>query len=216
MCILHCVIMVHGSLTIEVMPGKSRCIGQEMDEEDMAVFSFGANIPGANEKQIALHRDKQILTVSIQDPEGTYILQNEKVPIGAPRPRDFKQSTIQKRGVYDLCFELQGGESAVRAYFYVDFKSRDSQGTLDAATNMLDRKDVPVVEQKLAQAEHTLEVIQQEIDYAKEQEMALKESGKSMSDQIQYFSLLSMAVLVITSLWQLLYLRSFFTSKKVL
>jgi len=28
---------------------------------------------------------------------------------------------------------------------------------------------VPVVEQKLAQAEHTLEVIQQEIDYASEQ-----------------------------------------------
>lgn len=209
-------IIVQGSLTIEVMPWKERCIGQEMDEQDMAVFSFGANIPGATEKQIAIHKEPQVLTVSIQDPEGAYILEDEKVPIGAPRPRDFKQSNIKKRGVYELCFALTGGDAAVRAYFYVDFKSRDAQGSLDAVNNMLDRKDVPAVEQKLAQAEHSLEVIQQEIDYAQEQEMALKESGKAMADQIQYFSLLSMAVLLATSLWQLLYLRSFFTSKKLL
>ena len=205
------------SIMVDVIPGKSRCVGQELDDEDMAIFLFGGNhVPATSQKQIEIQKEKKTLSVSIQDPEGTYLLSNEKVPIGAPRPKEYKMPSISKRGVYDLCFELTGGNTPIRAYFHVDFKSRNSPGALDSSSTQLEHKEVPAVQQKLMHAEHLLEVIQQEINYAKDQEKNLKESGKNMSDKIQWFSLLSMAVLLITSLWQLLYLRSFFTSKKLL
>jgi hypothetical protein len=209
-------ISVHASLTMEVLPGQTRCVGQNMDKEDMALFSFGAqHLTGTSEKQIALHKDRQTLFVSIQDPDGAYLLNKEKVVVNA-RPREFKKSTLTQNGVYDLCFELVGGEVPLHAYFYVDFKSRNSPGSLDAVSTQLDTKDVPEVEKKLQRAEHSLSKIQKEIEFAKSQEMLLKQSGDAMSGRIQWFSLLSMAVLAITSVWQLLYLRSYFTSKKVM
>lgn len=222
MCILI-VFITHpwqceASLTVEVLPGQSRCIGQNMDKEDMALFSFGAkHLKDTTEKQIALHKEIMSLYVSIQDPDGQYLLNSEKLFMDA-RPREIKKNTISKNGVYNICFNLIGGDGGVpvHAYFYVDFKSRDSPGSLDSVSTQIDSKNVPEIEKKLQHAEHTLGIIHKEIEFAKEQEMSLKESGEAMFDRIQWFSLLSMAVLAVTSLWQLLYLRSYFTNKKVL
>ena len=40
--------------------------------------------------------------------------------------------------------------------------------------------------------------------------------GERTSTRIQWFSILSIAVLLVTSIWQIIYLRRFFTSKKLL
>jgi hypothetical protein len=111
---------------------------------------------------------------------------------------------------------LVGGEIPVRSQFHIEFQSKDAKTKMKTSSNKIEKEEVPVAEAKLQLAEDTLHVIQKEIEYAKVQEMALKDSSEAVSDRIQYFSMLSMAVLVVTSLWQLIYLRSFFTSKKLL
>jgi hypothetical protein len=37
-------------LQLEVRPGQTRCVGQELDQEDAAIWRFGAGVPSAKEK----------------------------------------------------------------------------------------------------------------------------------------------------------------------
>lgn len=195
------------AMQMEVYPAEMRCVGQELDEEDAALFAISA---------ASVHRkdgDKQILLATITDPEGGNIISNEKITIGA-RPREFREK-IEVRGVYELCFELQGGKTPVRAFFHVDFKSSSAPGALESVRKV-GKDDIPSLEQHLKAAETSLNDISREIEFARQQELSLKEAQDTTSARIEWFGILSMAILLGTSLYQMLYLRSFFASKKLL
>jgi hypothetical protein len=205
-----------GIMYMDISPDTIRCIGQELDEEDSALFTFGAShyhpIDGTSDA-------KQKITASIVNPQGINImLDNNIILINSQRPLEKLIDKVNIRGVYKICYELKGGSIPVRANFHIDFKSSKDMkltgGILQ--NNKIIKDDVPIAETKLQYAEESLHIIQKEIEYANIQEKLLKESTEAVSTRIQWFSMLSMAVLVITSLWQLLYLRTFFTSKKML
>ncbi len=205
-------------LYMDIFPETSRCVGQELDEKDSAVFTFGAEhvsdgTYAAN--VIAAHKDIQKITSSLYDPNGNILMSDEVLLINSQRPLEKVFSSVEHRGVYKLCFKLEGGEIPVRASFVIDFKAKDARGSLKTASTTLEEGDVPVAETKLQFAEETLHAIHKEIEYAKAQELSLRESSEAVNERIQWFSLASMAILVVTSLWQLLYLRSFFSAKKV-
>jgi len=77
-------------------------------------------------------------------------------------------------------------------------------------------EELPQLEVQLKLAEDALNQISNEIDFARRQESLLREAGERTSTRIQWFSILSIAVLLVTSIWQIVYLRRFFTSKKLL
>jgi len=208
---LLCVFLlsVKAAMQMDVYPGEMRCVGQELDEEDVALFALSATSTHAVKAQEV----KQVLTASLTDPEGGSILSNEKVVIGA-RPRELRES-IDLRGVYKLCFELQGGKTPVRVFFHVDFKSKNAPGSLEAV-GKVGKEDLPTLESQLKAAEMSLSDISREIEFAKREEVLLKEAGDTTVSRIQWFGILSIAILLATTLWQLIYLRSFFASKKLL
>ena len=97
------------------------------------------------------------------------------------------------------------------------------------------------LEHKLEQMSERLKEISKEIEHARKQEIAMKQSSgeyvhsqsihiacppddqslsakpsESTSSSVQWFSILSIIILVSTSVWQIIYLRSFFTAKKLL
>jgi hypothetical protein len=199
--------LLEGAVQMDVFPSEMRCVGQELDEEDMALFALSA---------ASVHRkdgQKQVLLATITDPEGGTIISNEKIAIGA-RPREIKE-TIKVRGVYELCFELQGGTTPVRAFFHIDFKSRNAPGGLESVRKV-GKDDIPYLEQHLKAAETSMNDISREIEFARQQELSLKETQDTTAARIQWFGILSMAILMGTSLYQLIYLRRFFASKKLL
>lgn len=55
-----------------------------------------------------------------------------------------------------------------------------------------------------------------EIEHARMQEVFLKAAGEQTSSRIQWFSVMSIAILLVTALVQIIYLRRFFASKKLL
>ena len=205
----HLAVCIWGAMQMEVFPAEMRCVGQELDEEDTALFALSA----ATVHRSGKDGQKQQLLATITDPEGGTIISNEKIAIGA-RPREIKEK-ISVRGVYELCFELQGGTTPVRAFFHIDFKSRDAPGSLESVRKV-GKDDIPSLEQHLKAAETSMTDISREIEFARQQELSLKEAQDITSERIQWFGVLSMAILVATSLYQLLYLRSFFASKKLL
>jgi hypothetical protein len=54
------------------------------------------------------------------------------------------------------------------------------------------------------------------MDAALNREERLREGAESGRDRVELFGVVSMGVLFVTALWQVVYLRSFFRSKKLL
>ena len=193
------------SLHIELEPADIKCIGQELDQEDTAIFIVGAN------SEFKKKTTNQKLALVITDPEGVAIV-NERVIVGN-RPKEYKKS-VQARGVYEMCFELSGGKYPVRVFFHVDFKSRSAEMIEDI--KKISKSDIPSLELQLKLAEDLLTEVTKEIDFARRQETALKVAGESTMARIQWFSILSIGILSFTSIWQIIFLRRYFSDKKLL
>jgi p24 family protein delta-1 len=65
-------------------------------------------------------------------------------------------------------------------------------------------------------AEESIADISSEVEYARRQEIELRTSGELTADRIQWFGILSIFILLTVSVWQVIYLRHFFTTKKLL
>lgn len=201
-----------GFLKMVVEPNEERCVGQQLDEEDAALFSYGAATPHAS----TARKTKPVLFVSIYDPEDEYLLKREVVVVGA-RAKDHKVEKIMVRGVHNLCFTLEEGDAPITVSFLIDFKSQKHADELLSSTeSRVAKDDITMLEANLKQAEETLESINDEINFAHQQEKALKEAGDVANFRIELFSYFSMAVLFLTTLYQLWYLHYFFKSKKLL
>jgi len=189
---------------MDIEPNHERCVGQELDEEDTATFTFNV---------IELHKDisEHQAVVKIMDPDETSLYQ-KTLTIGGPEEEYV--ASMQKRGQHYLCFELLQGESPVRAIFSIDYKNRDYD--LPDPSKKVEKDNIPTLENQLKMAESSLHLISNEIDFARRQEVELRDSGEITNARIQWLSILSILVLLTVSLWQILYLRSFFASKKLL
>lgn len=206
---LQTAMVVVVALQMEITPGETKCIGQELDQFENVVFAVSASLPATTSKKSL--PPKQKLSLVVTDPEDDTIFE-ENISIGA-KLKEFDY-TINKRGVYDLCFELTGGKVPVRIFFHVDYKPMAADGK--ALSRKVGKDDITGLERKLEQMSERLKEISKEIEHARKQEIAMKQSSESTSSSVQWFSILSIIILVSTSVWQIIYLRSFFTAKKLL
>lgn len=130
------------------------------------------------------------------------------------KPKEVEHK-VETRGAFEMCFQVYGGGNSnapVRVFFHVDYKPR----TADGYSRKVAKGDIPSLSDQIPIIEAKLKEISVEIEHARVQELALKEAGENTSSRIQWFSVLSIAVLLITALWQIIYLRRFFASKKLL
>ena len=128
----------------------------------------------------------------------------------------------------------------------IDFKARNPRGKFDASKKV-PTDYIPTLEDQLQRAEESLSNIAKEIEFARRQEILLRQTSgiiqspsyyhiilvfntlnfmlcihlyipitEKTKSRIQWFSALSIVILVVTSLWQLIYLRKYFTDKKLL
>jgi hypothetical protein len=97
----------------------------------------------------------------------------------------------------------------------MDSRHKKSGKKVDPSKRV-DKEAIPTLESELLAAEEALNDISREIEFARKQELLLKEAIESTTSRIQWFSIISIGILVVTSVWQLIYLRSFFQSKKLL
>ena len=205
---------------MELKNGEERCVGQNLDEEDEATFTLKmASTEG------------HVVKAHVKDPDGKIV--EEKVLAGG-NSIDFYMR-IMKRGVYDMCFMAQkvtlrkispthDETELPTVTFSVAYKNRQAGphlkfkkdgGAADPSKKIL-KEDFPVLEEMLNDAEATLAHLSKEIDFARRQESELLRAGEAAARRIQGMGWFSIGVLATTALWQITYLRHFFTSKKLL
>lgn len=198
--------MVSGApfLQMEIKEGHQRCIGQELDQEDLAFFSMKASGNSVEDTKAIVHS-------TIMDPDGKQLSLTSLEVGGATNNMKLN---IDNRGVHQLCFTLyktKSGKSTARVAFNVDYKNRGSD-----PSKKVGKDELPTLENHLKAAEDSLNDISKEIDFARRQEVLLRQAGEKTSSRIQWFGFLSIIVLLLVSLWQIVYLRHFFASKKLL
>jgi hypothetical protein len=117
-------------------------------------------------------------------------------------------------------------------FFHVDYKPNSTE------SRKVGKDDMSALDKQLELMNIRIKDISREIEHARRQEIAMKEaSGKSLCStafqdcyayetasvnvestawSTHWFSILSIVILVATSVWQMVYLRTFFASKKLL
>jgi hypothetical protein len=207
------------TISLDVEPGDKRCVGQELDDEDSALFQL-RNL-GSNTK-------RDIVGATLQDPDGEVLKEGMLKP---GQSLELKLN-VEKSGLYEICFTKEGGgmfdssdKVATRVSFLVDYKSRGLLGSkhgmghgfggLDPSTKV-EKDELPALESMLLEAEESLTQISKELEYARKQELSLLQAGEAAATRIQWFGWLSIIILLTTSMWQIIYLRQFFTAKKLL
>jgi hypothetical protein len=72
------------------------------------------------------------------------------------------------------------------------------------------------MEVELRRLEKTIQEIVEDQEYLKRREAEMRDTNESTNERVQGFNFLSMSILVGLGIWQLVYLRRFFQSKKLI
>lgn len=166
----------------------------------------------------------------------------DKLPINN-KVKEFTYK-LNQRGLYEMCFELHDGKTPVRVFFHVNYKPLNADGS--DSSRVVNKDEVPTLQQDLQLIERKLKDISIEIEHAKRQESYLNTATGKIStislllylftqsltlflpffflfdyvettqSRLEWFSLMSIVILLGMSVWQIVYLRSFFTAKKLL
>lgn len=174
-----------------------------MDQLENAVFAFSAS---------STYKDpRQRVYITVVDPDGNQVIE-QKLSIGSKLRET--QHKIKLGGLYEMCFELKEGKTPVRVFFHVDYKPLSADGKDNS--RKVGKDDMSNLDLQLQSVDTRLKEISLEIEHARIQENLLKAAVESTAESVWWFSILSIVILLSASIWQIIYLRSFFVSKKLL
>lgn len=113
-------------------------------------------------------------------------------------------------GKHDICFRnLASVEKRVNFEVQTDLAVKDY-------SDVVQKEHLRPLGLLFRRAEDKLSDISKEMEKSRDREAQLRDTNESTSNRIQWFSILSITVLLTISAWQMIYLRSFFRSKKLL
>ncbi|RKP24365.1 emp24/gp25L/p24 family/GOLD-domain-containing protein [Syncephalis pseudoplumigaleata] len=81
---------------------------------------------------------------------------------------------------------------------------------------MAKREKLKPMEIELRRLEKMVDEIVDDVEYLKRREARMRDTNESTNERVQWFNILSILALIGLGLWQLVYLRQFFHSKKLI
>ncbi|RKP05020.1 emp24/gp25L/p24 family/GOLD-domain-containing protein [Thamnocephalis sphaerospora] len=78
------------------------------------------------------------------------------------------------------------------------------------------REKLKPMEVELRRLERTLDEVVDELEYLKTREAEMRDTNESTNERVQWFNFISIGALICLGVWQMVYLRQFFQSKKLI
>lgn len=139
-------------LAMEIKPGSTRCVGQELDQEDAATFTVVATLKEKEKnKKYVNPFDREQIHVTVSDPNEKALV-DEDIGVGAPA-RDIRMN-VETNGVHNICFERGSGDKPMRVVFNIESKTRTNRNGADPSKK-IGKEDVPTLENELKAAGKT-------------------------------------------------------------
>ncbi|KAG5182641.1 emp24/gp25L/p24 family/GOLD-domain-containing protein [Tribonema minus] len=190
------------AVQLDLQPGDTRCLGEELNEESQARFAFKLVRRGG----APVDDSAKAVTVVVSKPSGQSVYSRKLF--------DYEQKAFEHAGaapgLYHICF-TSGCDTIQR----VDLEVTQLFDQ-EAFVRSIKAEALQPLELLLSRAEDAARAINAELDQSIQREAQLKRTSVNMEWHINAFATLSIVVLLGLSAWQMAFLRRFFRSKKLL
>jgi len=153
------------------------------------------------------------LEVVVSDSTGT------ELHVSSSNEGTFAFTTGGAGGVYSLCFSHQPGEGGS---LHHSLYNRRVSLRLEAGVETTDfakigrEEHLNKLEVDALRIQRSLEEVSLDLEHFKRREERHRDTTESTNSRVMWLSVTSMIVIVCIGVWQLIYLRRFFTQKKLL
>lgn len=174
------------------------------DVTNVGKYSVSTDDPGSGQMRVG---------IEVKDNDGNMLYSNNNI-----QNKNKFSFTTHTYSDYRICFEnvLDSGVTPSPTYKRtIKFDMSVGPNANDYVAE-LKQEHLKPIEVDLRVLEAQMDTIVKEMDYLKEREISMRDTNESTNERVQWLSLLSMLTLVGSGLWQLVYLRQFFKSKKLL
>jgi len=192
-------IMSTDSVMFYLEPNAKKCLKEEIHKDVLVTGEYDVTeIPG------------QVVNMMVRDTTGHHLVNREKID----KTGKFAFTT-DKYDVFEICFfssvpsNMRGGRHEVFLQTKHGVEAKNYEGLDDAAK-------LKPLEVELKRLEDLSESIVQDFAFMRKREEEMRDTNESTNSRVLYFSVFSMCCLLGLATWQVLYLRKYFKSKKLI
>uniref|UniRef100_K3WH93 GOLD domain-containing protein n=1 Tax=Globisporangium ultimum (strain ATCC 200006 / CBS 805.95 / DAOM BR144) TaxID=431595 RepID=K3WH93_GLOUD len=193
-------LMAASAVQFDVRRRSEKCLSDEVAHGSLVVIHY--NIIGGR-------KGKSGVSLTIVDPLHKYLKQDSDIDTTSDDLHKFSFHA-GTGGSHSVCF-YNTNDNAVR--IQLDFKHGVEAKDY---TEVAKREHLMPVEKELRKMEDTVDEIHREMLYMREREAAMRNTNESTNSRVLWFSFFSIVVLLGMGVWQVLYLKKFFKSKKLI
>jgi len=191
--------------------GQTRCFLEEVPKDTLVLGKYrteewigtqAITPPGSAKPNVGIK-------VTVTDPEGNLFLQREMNPDGR------FAFTSQLGGEHKICIQTNtsrwfGAKQKVK--FHLDMEKGESATDYEEIAKQEHLSAIEVSVRKLIDR---VKDIRAEQDYQRKREATFRNTSESTNSRVTWWSIIQTSILVLTGLWQITHLKSFFRAKKL-
>lgn len=186
------------SIMFHLHPNTQKCLREEVKKDAIVVGEFDVS-----------QESFQRVDYVVRDSKRDILAQNTEISKGK-----FSFST-EHQDVFEICFtsRVPSHQRGVPQEVMLNIKTGVEAKTYEALGEAGKLKPMEIELKKLEDL--SLSIVQ---DFAlmREREVAMRDTNESTNNRVLYLSIFSMVCLLSLSVWQVLYLRKFFKSRKLI
>jgi len=186
------------SLMFHLQPSAQKCLREEIHKDVLVSGDYEiTEVPG------------QTVDLAVVDSKGGFLWKKDHAEKGR------FTFTTDEYEVYEICFtsKVPHGQRGFPQEVYLSSKhgveAKNYEGLDEAAK-------LKPLEVELKRLEDLSEAIVKDFGFMRQREEEMRDTNESTNSRVLYFSIFSMLCLLGLATWQVLYLRQFFKSKKLI
>jgi hypothetical protein len=205
-CIVYLTVLIFSlsecclGIRFYMRPHQKKCLKQEMYTNQLAVGEYDvSSMPGT------------IMDLTITDTQGHQVLNRENVD-----GKGKFAMTSDKADYYELCFSytVPPGSAIPTSprEVSIDFRVGDEAKSYDSEKN----DQLSQLERDLNRIEDMTNSIIVDFAHLKRREREMRDTNESTNKRLFFQTVISCVVLIVLASWQVLYLRNYFRTKKLI
>jgi len=185
-------------LYFHLEPNSRKCLKEEIHKGVLVSGDYDVN-----------HIPNQVVDLMVLDTKGQHFVNRENTDVGK------FAFTADDYDVYEICFlsrvpaNIRGQRHEVSLTVKHGVEAKNYEGLGDA-------NKLKPLEVELKRLEDLSLSIVQDFAYMRQREEEMRDTNESTNSRVLYFSIFSMCCLLGLATWQVLYLRKYFKSKKLI
>ncbi|XP_042036855.1 transmembrane emp24 domain-containing protein p24delta4-like [Salvia splendens] len=190
---------------LDLPPTGSKCISEELHNNAVVLADYYAFI--GEDYDVNGTTVAPSITVKVTSPYGNEIHHKEKVAHGQ------FAFTATEAGSYIACFSLDGDQGGKKVTVGIDWKTGIAAKDWDTVAR---KEKIEGLELELKKLEAAVETVHENLIHLVTREAQMRGVSETTNARVAWYSLMALAICIVASILQVLYLRRYFRKKKLI